>query len=172
MSNCVIMSKLEQVIQLVESGQQPIIRFLKSSTSGGLEKGQYGRVIGVDDDDDVDIFNLDFSEFWQYNQQIERPIYWNTETDRWDAPWHKTKGYPSDYRETYYLDESQCDEFEIVDPNDYNFGIHRAFINSVKRFEGTPHAVGDYQEWLESVVIDALMEYDTTDFLKDGELPW
>ena len=174
------MNKLEQIIQLVESGERPIIRFLESSGSGGLERGQYCCVIDHNLEEDeqfnvihiVHILTLDFSEFWQYNQQIALPIYYNHETQIWDALLHKTKGYPADYRATYYLDESQCDEFEIVDYNDYNFGIHRAFINSVKRFEGTPNAVDNYQEWLEDNLISVLIESDNIDALRDGELPW
>jgi hypothetical protein len=170
-------SKIEDVIQLVDAGEKPILRFLKTSESGGLEKGQYGRVIShtteeFDESHNTQIFTLDFSEYWQYNQQIERPVYWNTQTDHWNAPWHKTNGYPVDYRETYYLDETHCDEFEIVDYNDYNFGIHRAFISAVKRFDGTPNAVDNYQSWLEGNLIDALMESDTIHVLRDGELPW
>jgi hypothetical protein len=86
----------------------------------------------------------------------------------WDAPWHKTHGYPSDYCETYYLDETSCDEFEIVDVNDLHFGIHRAYINCCKQCDESP----DYQKWIEDNLISALMECDTIAVLKEGELPW
>jgi hypothetical protein len=38
-------SKIKQVIQLVDAGEKPILRFLKTSDTGGLEKGQYCRVV-------------------------------------------------------------------------------------------------------------------------------
>jgi hypothetical protein len=160
-------NKIEQVVQLVDAGEKPILRFLKTSESGGLEKGQYGRVIGIDYDD-ADIFALDFSEFWQYNQQLEQPKYYDHKTTLWDAPWHKTKGYPSDYRETYYLDETHCDEFEIVDTDDLHFGIHRAYIKCCKQCDESP----DYQHWLETNLINQLMEYHSSDEIQSGELLW
>ena len=166
------MSNLNHVIELVESGKPPIIRFVETSDSGGLEKGQYARVVKTDDDDGMSIFTLDFSEFWQYNQQIARPIYYNVKTTKFDLPWHLTGHYPSTYQDTYYLDESQSEEFEIVDEGDYNYLIHMAFIESVKRFAETPNAVDNYQEWLEDNLISVLNKFDNLEALTDGSLPW
>jgi hypothetical protein len=167
------MSNLEHVIELVDSGKPPIIRFIKDPTSCALEKGQYARVVKTDDlTADVTTFDLDFSEFWQYNQQIARSLYYNDKTGERDILWHQTNHYPIDYRESYYLDVSQSEEFEIVDECECNYLIHLAFIESVKRFAGTPNAVDNYQEWLEDNLISVLNEFDNLEALTDGSLPW
>lgn len=167
------MSKIDDVIALVDAGQQPIIRFLKDSTSGGLDKGQYARVEKWEDDtldanDITYIWHLNFSEFWQYNQQIDRPIYYNPVTADWDAKWHETKGYPTDHRETYYLSEDECDEFEIVDcDTDLTFLLHCVYINVC-----SVQSCADYQSWLEKSFITALKECDNIEMLRDGVLTW
>ncbi len=132
-----------KVIELIDKGVKPVIKFLKSSETTHFDPRQQARVFsyhldysGDDLEDQVWIFKLDFSEFEKYNRSLALANFY----DEYKMPtlkWHDTKYFPKDFKCDYFVGIASSDEFEIVIENE----LIEEFILSEET---------DYITWLEN----------------------
>lgn len=135
------MNKVELLIEMINSGQQPVIRFLKEEEYFDYEIGMLTRCISVNKDYDdgeeiVWMINTNFSEFKEYNKQLEKPI-WIKGDKR--VCYSESSFYKLEH--PYFVSNASEGEFEIVD------GVCSLFDEYKMSGESS------YVKWLEQQVL-------------------
>lgn len=138
-------NKVLQVIEILDKGIKPLIKFIRPTETSHFDPNQLARVVNYvleddhDPNDKVWIFYLDFSEYEKYNQSVSIPSFY----DQHKMPtlkWHETKFYPSDCKCDYFVGQTSHDEFDIVSDNT----LVDEFMRSDEK---------DYLKWMEKEIL-------------------
>lgn len=146
-------STLEILLIQIKSGIFPVIEFTKSTDFLDFEPGMRARCIGAaleheeeDPSDTVYQINLDFSEFKEFNQALEQPIWYKGRDPLELQKWSETSFYPKDCKCRIFVD-SKSDFYKVIESE----GRLNLFAQYQK--DRAISKTQSYIEWLENQLI-------------------
>ena len=97
--------KSKDLIKMIDNGVKPIVKFNENIYDiESADSGMMGRVIGYhdfdkwDNDTETVFFQIDMSEFVDYNKSVAKPN-WNNIKGESCLIWHDTRYYPKNHIE-------------------------------------------------------------------------
>lgn len=138
---------LQEFAQLIDSGKKPVIEFTNDVDAElcDFDPGTKAKCISAEDISEKDFeaycIRVDFSEFKEYNQELEKSDWLDGEKR---VKWSESKYYPRDCKHQFFLDERNFNSIRLVD----NSGLE-LFEEFKKSGVRTP-----YLNWLERELLD------------------